>query len=254
MNIIKSRIVEKEMLNKENIRLVLENSDIASGAYPGVFVNVRCCSSDELVLRRPISILNAYEDKYEIVFKIMGKGTMRLAHFEVGDMLDVLGPLGKGFSFNGKYKKVAFIGGGIGIFPVIYAASHLKGCQKDFFAGFRTKDEIMLTDQLKENVDHLYISTDDGSEGYHGYITDLFIEKLIDYDMVYICGPSVMEEKIVKFLRKKGIRGQVSLEERMGCGIGACLVCACRTVHGISHVCKDGPVFDIEEVFIEEES
>ncbi|MBN2853562.1 MAG: dihydroorotate dehydrogenase electron transfer subunit [Clostridia bacterium] len=253
MNLLKSKIIEKKMLTHDNIRLVLENKEIAGKSYPGVFVNVRCCHSDELILRRPISVLDAYEDRYEIVFKVMGKGTERLAYFETGDLLDVLGPLGKGFTFSQNYRKVAFIGGGIGIFPVVYAAKQFHGCQKDFFAGFKTKEEIMLMESLKQHVDHLYLSTDDGSEGYPGFITDLFMEKMTDYDMVYICGPAVMEEKIVKTLRKNKIKGQVSLEERMGCGIGACLVCACKTSHGIRHVCKDGPVFDIEDVFIEDE-
>ncbi|MCK5812316.1 MAG: dihydroorotate dehydrogenase electron transfer subunit [Clostridiales bacterium] len=247
-----SIIVDIVKLNDQNIRLILQNSDIASKATPGQFVNVRCCNSNELILRRPISILNTHEDCYDIIYKIVGEGTKRLSNFKIGESLDVLGPLGKGFTKEPLDKTIAFIGGGIGLFPLVYAASKFKDCDIDFFVGFRNNDEIMIIDEIKKTGANVYISTDDGSFGYHGFITDLFSENIKKYDKVYICGPLPMEKACVKILRKHGIKGQVSLEERMGCGIGACLVCACETIHGMKHVCKDGPVFNISDVFLKE--
>lgn len=249
MNKNKSKIIKINTLKGNNIHMYLQNDYIAKNVYPGQFVNIKCGDSDDLLLRRPISVLNASDNIYEIIFRVVGEGTKRLSKYKENDYLDIMGPLGNGFKFNNEYKKVAFIGGGIGTFPVYHAAMKYNCNLKDFYIGFKNKDEIILEDQLKENCTNLFIATDDGSYGYKGYVTDLFIKQFKKYDMVYICGPSIMEKKIVSFLKKEKLNGQVSLEERMACGIGACLVCACQTIHGMKHVCKDGPVFNINEVF-----
>jgi len=243
-----SKIVDIIRLNEDNIKMILKNREIAQKAYPGQFVNIKCGIGDELLLRRPISILDAYDDKYEFVFKVLGKGTARLAKYKVGDDIDVFGPLGKGF-INNKYKKIAFIGGGIGLFPLLYASKKYVNCEKHFFVGFKNKKEAILIDEIKQNNDKVFISSDDGSLGEKGYITKIYTENKEKYDMVYICGPQAMEKNIIDQLRVANQKGQVSLEERMACGIGACLVCACKTIHGVKHVCSDGPVFDIYEVF-----
>lgn len=247
-----STIVNIIKINDSNIRLVLQNKDIANKATPGQFVNVKCCNSNELILRRPISILKTYGEYYDIIYKIVGEGTKRLSNFSIGEKLDVMGPLGKGFTKEPTDKKIAFIGGGIGLFPLVYALNEFSDCESDFFIGFKSKNEMMLIDEIKKTGATVYISTDDGSVDYHGFVTDLFTENIKNYDKVYICGPLLMEQSCVDILRKHNIKGQVSLEQRMGCGIGACLVCACETVHGIKHVCKDGPVFNIEDVFLKE--
>ena len=249
MNKTKSKIVKINKLKGNNIHMYLQNDYIAKKVYPGQFVNIKCSKSDDLLLRRPISVLNAYDNIYEIIFRVVGEGTKRLSNFLVNEYIDIMGPLGNGFEYNSNYKKIAFIGGGIGTFPVYYAAMKHNCDLKDLYIGFKNKDEIILEDQLKNNCTNLYMATDDGSYGYKGFVTDLFIKQFKKYDMVYICGPSIMEKKIVSYLIKEGISGQVSLEERMACGIGACLVCACKTTHGMKHVCKDGPVFKIDEVF-----
>ena len=247
-----SKIINVIKLNENNIKMILENKEIAKNAYPGQFVNIKCGIGDELLLRRPISISNAYDDKYEFIFKVLGKGTKRLADYKVGDYLDVLGPLGNGF-INKNYKKIAFIGGGIGLFPLLYASKEYINCEKHFFVGFKNVNEAILLDEIKKNNSKVFIASDDGSLGKKGYITQIYEKNKEDYDMVYICGPYAMEKIAIHNLRSINQKGQVSLEERMACGIGACLVCACQTIHGVKHVCSDGPVFDIYEVFNGEE-
>jgi len=249
MNKNKSKIIAIKNINGNNIHMILQNEYISKNVYPGQFVNIKCSESDDMILRRPISILDAYEDKFEIIFRVVGKGTKSLSTYKVNEFIDVMGPLGNGFEYKKQYKNIAFIGGGIGVFPVYFAALKYDGCNKDFYVGFKDKSEVILEKELKENGCNVYISTDNGSYGEKGYVTQLFKEKNKQYDMVYICGPSIMEKVTVDYLKKNNIKGQVSLEERMACGIGACLVCACKTVHGMKHVCKDGPVFNIEEVF-----
>jgi dihydroorotate dehydrogenase electron transfer subunit len=168
-----------------------------------------------------------------------------------------MGPLGNGFTIDESQKRVAIVGGGIGIYPLHYLAKKHPAVDKHVFNGCLCKEKAVLGDRFEQMGCDLTISTDDGSMGYCGYVTDIF-EKAYNpekFDITFTCGPLAMAEKTVKLVRKAGGRCQVSLEERMGCGIGACLVCTCEIMEegGTTRktVCKDGPVFNEKQVFPE---
>lgn len=155
------------------------------------------------------------------------------------------------------YKKIAVVGGGIGIFPLLFLLQEKSGAQKSVFLGFRDKEHVVMEEEFRKCTDKVYISTDDGSYGNKGLVVDFLEEYLKNnsLDIIYTCGPMPMIKRVVKIAAKHNIKCQVSLEERMGCGIGACLVCACKTRLGdeweYSHVCKDGPVFWSQDVILD---
>lgn len=253
-------IVYIEKIAPEIYLMRIKSEYIAKNAVPGQFVNVKCCEGINALLRRPISIcsVDREKDTFDIVFQLRGKGTEILAQKKAGDRVDVIGPLGKPFEINDKYKKIAVVGGGIGVFPLLFLLQEMKGMNKTAFLGFRGKDYAVLIDKFKKESDSFHMTTDDGSAGSKGFITDVLEESLKTevYDIIYACGPGPMLKRVAALAAESGVKCQVSLEQRMGCGIGACLVCACKTRHGedwqYSHVCKDGPVFWSDEVIFEE--
>jgi len=253
-------VIDKGEFCENNVLLRILQKEIAAKAVPGQFVNVKCPGDDSLVLRRPISIMNAdpTEGWFEIAFEIRGKGTGLLAKVSKGDVLDIMGPLGNGFEIRDDFKKIAVIGGGIGIYPLYFLGKRMKQCEIDVFMGYRCADRVVLNNDFDREGCSVYLSTDDGTAGYSGYITSLF-KKVYEpgkYDMIYICGPEIMAAKAVSMLEGDKERCQVSLEERMGCGIGACLVCTCevKTKESVVRktVCKDGPVFRASELVWED--
>lgn len=192
------------------------------------------------------------------MYQIKGTGTELLAKKQEGETVDILAPLGKPFDLDEKYKRIAVLGGGIGIFPLLFLLKESRAVEKKAYLGFRSRDFVVLKDEFDEAAS-TSISTDDGSAGYHGLVTDLLEEALIkkEIDLIYACGPMPMIKKAAMLAEQYSISCQVSMEQRMGCGIGACLVCACKTKAGAgeewkySHVCKDGPVFWSNEVNFE---
>ena len=222
--------------------------DIARAAVPGQFVHIIC--GGQTLLRRPISICDVVGDKVRVVFQKRGTGTGLLADYKEGDMLDVLGPLGNGFSpekANGG--TAVLIGGGIGVFPLLKLAKSIKG-EADIVLGFRTKDLVVMEDEFAKVCDNLHITTDDGSYGIHGFVTDR-LKKLIQekqVSVIYSCGPTPMMKRVAEIAEAAGIPVQVSLEERMGCGVGGCATCTCTVSGSRKRVCKDGPVFNGTEV------
>ena len=169
---------------------------------------------------------------------------------QAGDRADLLGPLGSSFDLAAKYAGIAVVGGGIGIFPLLFVLNESRAVEKRAYLGFRNRDLIVLENEFGRQSDTASISTDDGSAGYKGLVTDLLARDLesTKLDMIYACGPTPMLKQVVTLAEKHGLPCQVSMEQRMGCGIGACLVCACKTKRGdsweYSHICKDGPVFN----------
>jgi dihydroorotate dehydrogenase electron transfer subunit len=219
---------------------------------PGQFVHIKC--GNGLLLRRPISVCTCAEgqpsDLLRIVFEVRGEGTGWLARRQEGEYLDVLGLLGNGFSMKpeGRY---LLAGGGIGIPPMLGCAQFTRGRSTALLAG-RSRSKIVLLDEFSETCDRVFVATDDGSLGYCGFI-DYLVRGVLrtdpHYDAVLACGPKPMLRMVAKIAREFGVPCQVSMEERMGCGVGACLVCACDMADGNRrHVCKDGPVFAAEEV------
>ncbi len=200
-------------------------------------------------LRRPISVCDAGQNWIRFVFQVKGEGTEILSKTEVGQTLNILSPCGHGFTIEDG-KRYALIGGGIGVPPMLYCAKNTNN--PVVITGFRSKDFVILQDDFKNANSELYLVTDDGSAGKRGFVTDVLKEQINNVDAVCACGPTPMLKAIAQICKENSKPCQISLEERMGCGIGACLVCACRTVkdgeEGFSHVCKHGPVFNAEEV------
>lgn len=218
----------------------------------GQFVHIRC--GDGLLLRRPISVCLAQEDDpsdlLRIVFEARGEGTQWLAERNAGESLDVLGLLGNNFSMkeDGRY---FIVGGGIGVPPMLGCAAR-GGKRTDALLGFRDKERVMLEEEFKSYCNEVHICTDDGSYREKAF-ADTVLRNILKqdsaYDGILACGPKVMLKAIAAVAAEFSIPCQVSMEERMGCGVGACLVCACDMKDGTrQHVCKDGPVFYAEEV------
>lgn len=237
----------------DNIYNICIQSDyISTNAMPGQFVNIKCDNSLEHLLRRPISIcrVNEEEKTFDIAFQVKGAGTKKLSAFECGCNIDIIGPLGKSFDISQKYRNIAVVGGGIGIFPLLFVLQKSQSANKTSFLGFRDSTSIAMIEDYKTYA-NVHIATQDGSYGKKGLVTDLLKEYLKEnkIDIVYACGPYNMMKEVSSCCSTYNIKCQVSLEQRMGCGIGACLVCACKTVAKndegwqYSHVCKDGPVF-----------
>lgn len=222
--------------------MLLKNKDLANEAKPGQFVHINI-ESEAHLLRRPISICDIEGDVVKIVFEIKGEGTAVLAKRE-GGVLDVIGPLGNGFDLK-KGKNAVIIGGGLGVFPLLYLAKGLENPK--IFLGFRNKDMVCMEDDFAKCGKTL-VATDDGNYGYHGFAIDLAKKELEGCDIIYACGPAPMLKAVKALSEETGIKAEISMEQRMGCGIGACLVCVCKTKNGYEKVCQKGPVFDASEV------
>jgi len=234
---------------------------IADKVRAGQFIYVRC--GDGLLLRRPFGVSDVEDDRLTFIFEVKGAGTKNLSKLKRGDQLDVMGPFGNGFDLlDGS---IIIVGGGLGSPPMLYAAKSVKGAVTAVL-GFRDSGRVMLIDEFKMICEKVIITTDDGSYGVCGNVAQPLEELLIDgghkagmgygangrYDAILACGQMAMQRSVAEICNKYNIPCRVSLEERMGCGVGACLVCACETVKngvaGMSRVCKDGPVFDAREV------
>lgn len=234
-------------------------TEMAKRAFAGQFVGVYPRDKSTL-LPRPISICetNREEGKLRIVYRMAGKGTEEFAGYQAGDETEILGVLGNGFPVNeAKGKRVVLMGGGIGIPPMVELARELKeaGNSVIVIAGYRD-DKLFLKEDL-EKYAGVYVATEDGSAGVMGNVLTVMEEKNVQADMIMACGPMPMLCAIKKYSRENGIKAYISLEERMACGVGACLGCVCRTknIDHHSHVnnariCTDGPVFDAEDVEI----
>ena len=242
-------IVEKKALGAGVYSITVSAPECASAAVPGQFANI---AAPGFTLRRPISICGIDKAKgtLRFVFEVRGKGTAAISNVREGECLDILAPLGNGFALPEK-GKVVVVGGGIGV-PPLLAVSAVKGNDCIAVLGFRDYSKIILTDEFKANGSDVIICTDDGSVGVHGLVTVPLAEKLSDDVAVLACGPEPMLKAVAALCKERGVPCQISLEQRMGCGVGACVVCSCMTVRGgeefYARVCKDGPVFDSREV------
>lgn len=252
-----AKIVSKEKLIEGIYKISVNAPEIAKKAMPGQFLEIKVSETTEPFLRRPISIYNVDGENVEFIFQVRGKGTLLLSKKNEGDMLDILGPLGKGvFSLDG-VSNVAIIGGGIGTYPLYYLAKSLKGkANVTTYLGFRNKGLVTLENEFENVSDTLVLSTDDGSYKNKGYSTDFLKKDCLENkpDMIYACGPAGMLKTVSLFAKENKIPCEISLEERMGCGIGACLGCATKIIENgeirFGHVCKDGPVFNVNNVEI----
>lgn len=253
-----------ELIKKEKIidgiyKFSVKAPEIANSAKAGQFLEIKVSDIGETFLRRPISIYNIEKEEgiIEFIFQVKGKGTEILSTKNIGDKIDIMGPLGFGSFKIEENKNVAIIGGGIGTYPLYELAKELKGKSKTtMYMGFRNKDLVTLEKEFEEITDRLVLTTDDGSYKEKGYAINVLKEdcKNEKPDMIYACGPLPMLKAVREFAIEENIPCQISLEERMGCGVGACLGCAVKVISGkeprYGHVCKEGPVFNAKDVEI----
>ena len=222
-------------------RMVLKG-DTTALLSPGQFVNIKI---DGLYLRRPISVFDYDKETITLIYKVVGVGTEKMAKMVAGDKLDLLVGLGNGFNAEKPCKNPLVIGGGVGIPPLYGLCKELIkfGKKTTVMLGFNTASEMFYEEVFKLLGADVYVTTVDGSYGVKGFVTDVL--KDLDYDYFYTCGPLPMLKAVANAAETSG---QLSLEERMGCGFGACMGCTCKTVNGAKRVCKDGPVFEKEEI------
>ena len=246
-------VISQDCIAKDIYSLWLKTDKIAAQARPGQFVSVYCNDGGHL-LPRPISLCEINQEKgtLRLVYRVVGKGTEMFAALKAGDSVEVLGPLGNGFPMEeAEGKRVFLIGGGIGVPPMLETAKQLKG-EPVLVMGYR--DELFLTDEMKK-AGELVIATEDGSAGTKGNVLDAIRENDLKADMVFACGPKPMLRALKAYGLENNIPCYVSMEERMACGVGACLGCVCQSTEVDEHsqvknkrVCKDGPVFLSTEV------
>ena len=245
-----AKVVSQETLATDVYSLVLEAPEIASQAIAGQFVSVYTHDGSKM-LPRPISLcgIDREAGTLRLVYRVVGFGTKEFSQLKAGDTVDILGPLGNGFMKSDK--KAILIGGGIGIPPMLQLAKELD-CEKSVVLGYR--DEIFLNEEF-ELYAQVYMSSEDGQHGVKGNVIDAIKEYGVDGAVIYACGPTPMLRGIKAYAMENGIECQISMEEKMACGVGACLACVCKTKEIDEHsqvhnrrICKDGPVFYAEEV------
>lgn len=249
--------------------LVEENTEVMPGVYlltmevpgsvstparPGQFLHVLCSDSYDPLLRRPLSLhkIEAGTSHLSVLYQVVGRGTDWLSRRLPGQAVNCLGPLGNGFVWQSSTRRLLLVGGGIGQAPLVAAADEAvrRGISVVFAAGARNESGLLPVQALPAEVEYR-VTTEDGSAGQRGLVTDMLADLLDWPDQVFACGPEAMYRRMLADLRMRGVRKglvQVSLEERMACGVGACYSCVAETNRGLRKVCKDGPVFLLMEV------
>lgn len=256
----KIKILRKEKLKMDILKFTCLAPEIVNDVFPGKFIEIRVSKTFESFLRRPISIYNADKtnNTIEFIVQVKGRGTEFLSEIEEGEMLDVVGPLGNGIFDIKNCKNIAIIGGGIGIFPLyLLAKENIKQAEINTYLGFRNKELVMLEKEFKDVSKRLTITTDDGTYGQKGYAIDYLKADMdnLNIDAIFACGPLPMLQMVKELAESKNVYCQLSLEQRMACGIGACMGCSVKlnTIDGsvqYARVCKDGPVFESNKIDI----
>ncbi|MFD1067205.1 dihydroorotate dehydrogenase electron transfer subunit [Oceanobacillus locisalsi] len=244
------KVLTVDTIAKETIEMTLYQPEISQQTVPGQFLHLLVPG---FTLRRPISIAKVHpkEGTVTILFKIVGDGTKALASYHPGMNVDVLGPSGNGFSIEDvkEGERILLVGGGIGVPPIYHLARRLSEKNVELVAvlGFQSKDYVFYEDAFKE-IAETYVVTNDGSYGHQGFVTHVFPE-VGKFNQYFSCGPLPMLRAVTTEL--KDTTGKVSLEERMGCGVGACMACVLPTVdNSYKKICSDGPVFSAQEVIL----
>ena len=244
MKYFKTNVLQNIHLAEDIYVLTVERH--SANATAGQFFMLKCWDH-ELTLMRPISVYMATEETLSFMYRVVGKGTLQLTRLQPGNSMMLLGGLGNGYPLEQLHGHIAVVGGGVGIPPLCLTAKMLQanGTQVDAFLGYR--DQLFAVEAFEPFCHDIFVSSEVGPEGYCGYITDLL--KADQYDAVLTCGPEVMMRKVAQLCANSQTPCWCSMEQRMACGIGACLGCSIPTTEGMRRVCKDGPVFSSTLLF-----
>ena len=239
-----TEIISNEQVADKVFKLTVDAPELAKISQAGQFVQVKI--SDDFTLRRPFGIASTANNRVKIFYRLVGRGTENLSTRKAGEYLNILGALGNGFTKrNGK---VLLVGGGMGLAPLLCAAENFSA---DVLMGGRNSGEVNFwQDEFRPHVEKIFLTTDDGSIGKYGFVTDALPEVLTNsYSAILTCGPEIMMRGVARIAKQKKLPCEVSFEKRMACGLGACLSCSIDTADGRKKVCKDGPIFNAEKVF-----
>ena len=244
-------IIRNKRLNNDFFVLELDSNNPLPEIRPGQFVQVKVEGSQETFLRRPISIhdIDYERNILKLLIQIAGKGTETLSKLKSGESINIIYPLGNSFSMPSRGERVLLIGGGCGIAPLLFLGRYLvrAGTKPDILLGFRNSIRIIEYEEYND-IGQVHITTEDGSAGVKGMVTDHSVMKDKGFDRIYCCGPESMMKAAADFCHQRNICCEVSLENLMACGIGACLCCVVDTVKGNLCTCIDGPVFNTKEL------
>lgn len=251
------QIIENKEIIPGFFLLRLDSPELASRVIPGQFFHIRIEDRLDIILRRPFSVFNYNEKGVSILYEVVGKGTAIMSKKKPGEELDILGPLGNGFTLPIDARNVIIVGGGIGIAPLFCWTRELirKKLEIQVLIGAKNRYKILCEEDFKDLGLNPEISTDDGSYGYKGFVTGLFKKQETINEkretVVYACGPNNMLKELSGMLIERNIKGEISMDRHMGCGMGVCLGCVIKTVDGkYKRVCREGPVFKIDEVVL----
>lgn len=246
------RVLEVRRLHERYVLIRLTQKEKLPQMMPGQFVEVKVEGSATTFLRRPISInfVDYEHNELWLLVATVGDGTRQLAALQASDGVNIVGPLGNGFSGPSEgLSEVLLVGGGVGVAPLLYQGAALKaaGVKPVFLLGARTKNDLLMLDEFRK-YGELFVTTEDGSEGERGFVTQHTVLQKRHFDLIQSCGPTPMMKAVARYAYQQNIDCEVSLENMMACGLGACLCCIEKTVEGNLCVCKEGPVFNIKKL------
>jgi len=259
MDLVQARVTANETIMPDTHVIELESPQLGRASQPGQFVHIRCGPSWDPLLRRPISVYRIRPDGVSLMVRAVGEGTRIIAESRPGALLDCLGPLGRPFSVDPTTRRLAMVGGGYGVAPLIALAEQVlrRGCEVVLMVGAQTAEHVFPAELVPLEVEY-EVSTVDGTLGHQGLVTELLPKHLTWSDAVYACGPTPMLEAVARFCRpaQNGVAGafdsrkpvQLAMEQHMGCAMGVCLGCVVMTKRGYQRVCRDGPVFQAHEL------
>ncbi len=251
------RVSSVEHPHERYVLVKLTQQEPLPAMMPGQFVEVRIDGPQGPLLRRPISVnfVDREHNELWLLVAVVGNGTRWLAALKAGDTVNVVGPLGRGFTPAGETAGTAaggrwlLVGGGVGVAPLLFqgAALRAQGCEPVFLLGARTQKDLLLIDEFRR-YGEVFVTTEDGSEGERGFVTQHSLLGRERFDMIQTCGPTPMMKAVARYAYSQGVECEVSLENMMACGLGACLCCVEKTTEGNLCVCKEGPVFNIKKL------
>ena len=250
-NILDLKVVAKECIHEKYVLLRLTDEQPLPEIIPGQFVEVRVDGSPSTFLRRPISVnfVDRENNELWLLVATIGDGTRQLGRLQAGDMLNCVLPLGNGFTMPVENKKVLLVGGGVGVAPLLYFGQQLKArnMEPTFLLGARSAKDLLMLNEF-EKYGRVFVTTEDGSAGECGFVTQHSLLQKESFDQISTCGPKPMMVAVARFAQKADVYCEASLENLMACGLGACLCCVEKTTDGNLCVCKEGPVFDVKRL------